>query len=163
MKRLLCSVAPAVAALLTLTDAAHAESGYRPPFQPGNLYGAPMCTFIPDNPQSAPTPAICILRSDNGTYAVRAGERDRCRPYNCGELIQQWKIRPDAATGSVTCAFMYDRNVCHTPVEWREETDRLCRRCQRRHRQKAGDAASWLGNERYVSAARRRVQCRRRR
>ena len=21
---------------------------------------------------------------------------------------------------------MYDRNVCHTPVEWREETDRLC-------------------------------------
>jgi hypothetical protein len=55
MKRLLCFVAPAVAALLTLTDATHAESGYRPPFQPGNLYGAPMCSFIPDNPQSAPS------------------------------------------------------------------------------------------------------------
>ena len=104
-----------------------AESpGYRPPFQPGNLYGAPMCTFIPDNPQAAPTPSICILRSDNGTYAVRAGKRDRCGPYNCGELIQQWKIRPDATTGSVSCAFMYNHTACHTAVEWREETDRLC-------------------------------------
>jgi hypothetical protein len=103
-----------------------AESGYRPPFQPGNLYGAPMCAFIPDNPQSAPTPAICILRADNGTYAVRAGERDSCGPYNCGELIQQWKTRPGAATGSVTCAFMYDHTACHTAVEWREENDRLC-------------------------------------
>ena len=98
---------------------------------------------------------------DNGTYAVRAGERDRCGPYNCGELIQQWKVRPDAATGSVSCAFMYDHTACHTAVEWREETEQTVRRSQRRHSQEASDAASRLGNER-DPAARRRVQYRRR-